>query len=355
VLVKALFEDPEPAVRARAAEQLGTLTTPNAIVPLCRGLLELRDPKVQASLVAALAARPVWQAKTEALIALLRESDVQRAGLDEAAIVRALRPTADELAANAHLLTDYLIAQTHRQPDRLVGCLAALIVESAGGSLAAAGERANAYQAQNGLTDADLQQLRIEIGGKTALDPMLQVLQADLQKYFREPIARLNDSTQVNWAQTIKFAQYAFIVRIVMSVLVFLVGLGLLALSAWRIMFGQLETTQLFGAGVSFVSGLGAMLLIVYSGPLREIRNSMNELGIASAAFIAYIHRVLQISHTYSYYYLSQRITFEEMRVSSELIEACMNGTIAKLAPGDAPGAEALIEKALERLTKTGK
>jgi HEAT repeat protein len=349
-LEAALFKDPAASVRARAAKTLGALDDAAVVAPLCRALLELKDPEVQANVLEALEQRHGWQAKTQIVIDLLRQGELQRAQLDEATVVRAIRPTPAELSDDSHLLTDYLINQTRGQPDALVGCLAALIVESAGGSLTTAGERVNAYQARAGLSDADLQHLRVEIGGKTALDPMLQLLQEDLRKYFREPIAELNTLTQRNWAQTIRFAQYAFVVRIVMSVLVFVVGLGLLVLSSWRIMFGALDTTQLFGAGVSFVSGLGAMLLIVYSGPLREIRNSMNELGIASAAFIAYIHRVLQISHTYSYYYLSQKITFDEMRVSSELIEACMNGTIAKLAPGQAPGADELIEKALERL-----
>ena len=173
--------------------------------------------------------------------------------------------------------------------------------------------------------------MRIEIGGERALDPIIGILQDDLERHFRKPIADLNNLTQSNWQKTILYAQYGFIARITMSVVVFLVGMVLLSISSWRRMFGQLDQTQLFGAGISFVSGLGSMLLIIYRGPLREIRDSVNDLGIASAAFIVYVHRVLQISHTFSYYYLKQQITFETMEKSSALIREAMNDTTIRL------------------------
>jgi hypothetical protein len=73
------------------------------------------------------------------------------------------------------------------------------------------------------------------------------------------------------------------------------------------------------------------MLLVIYRGPLREIRNSVNDLGIASAAFIAYIHRVLQISHTFSFHYLKQQITFDAVEKSSKLIKEAMSDTTGRL------------------------
>lgn len=96
-------------------------------------------------------------------------------------------------------------------------------------------------------------------------------------------------------------------------------------------MQGQLNLAQWIGPGVTFISGLSTMLFIVYRGPLNDIRNSVNDLGIASASFIAYIHRVLQISHTFSFYYLKEQITFEEMKKSNALIEDAMKDTVKTL------------------------
>jgi len=85
-------------------------------------------------------------------------------------------------------------------------------------------------------------------------------------------------------------------------------------------------------------------LLVIYSGPLKEIRQSVNDLGIANASFIAYVHPVLEISHTFSFYYLQQQITFQEMEKSSKLIQEAMFDTIKSF------GVEA-IDSSVETLT----
>jgi len=89
------------------------------------------------------------------------------------------------------------------------------------------------------------------------------------------------------------------------------------------------------------------MLLIVYTGPLREIRRSVNDLAIGSAAFIAYVHRVLEISHTFSFYYLRQEISFEEMKKSSDMIEDAMNDTVSMLRHEDVKPVEDIIKEAI--------
>ena len=61
----------------------------------------------------------------------------------------------------------------------------------------------------------------------------------------------------------------------------------------------------------------------------------MNDVASANAAFMAYVHRILETSHTFSYYYLTQRISFEEMQKSSEIIKEAMNNTIQALNEGD--------------------
>jgi hypothetical protein len=160
------------------------------------------------------------------------------------------------------------------------------------------------------------------------IDPVRTVLQANLEEYFQEPITRLNDDTRLMWQKTIRYAQYGFLARIWMSIIVFLVGLILFSTSSWQMIFSDLTPEQLFGPGISFVGGISAMIAVIYSGPLKEIRKSVNDLGIASAAFIAYVHRVLEISHTFTYYYLKDKMSFEEMMKSTQLIDEAMSSTI---------------------------
>lgn len=162
------------------------------------------------------------------------------------------------------------------------------------------------------------------------LKPVDQILQENLQDYFQKPITQLNEDTRQMWQKTILYAQYGFLVRMIMSIAVFLVGLLLFAVSSWQMLFGSLNTEQLLGPGVSFISGLSVMIAVIYSGPLKEIRASVDDLGVASAAFIAYVHRILEISHTFTYYYLRNQISFEEVVKSNNLIDEAMNSTIGK-------------------------
>jgi predicted RNA-binding Zn-ribbon protein involved in translation (DUF1610 family) len=181
----------------------------------------------------------------------------------------------------------------------------------------------------------------------------IKKLEKDLDKNFQPPITKLNKETQEMWQATVKFAQYGFVVRMGLSVIAFIVGMILLILSSWQIIFGKLTLEQMLGPGISFASGLGTMFYVVYRGPLKEIRQSVGDLGIASAAFIAYIHQVLQISHTFSYYYINQQITFEEMNRSSELIKKAMIATVSVLYPQQAEMLNKGVDEMSEDISRT--
>jgi predicted RNA-binding Zn-ribbon protein involved in translation (DUF1610 family) len=159
----------------------------------------------------------------------------------------------------------------------------------------------------------------------------IKELRQNLNENFQIPISKLNEETQKMWQNTIKYAQFGFLVRMILSIIIFFLGAILLCVSSWRIIFGQLSFEQFLGPGVSFASGLAAMFSVIYKGPLKDIRTSISDLGIASATFIAYIHQILQISHTFSFYYLNQQISFSEMKKSNDLIQEAMKVTIKAL------------------------
>lgn len=347
-----------PKIRVRAARELGVLRSPKAIGPLCSALLETReDTDLRAEVVGALGRFTDWQAKVDVLVSLLDGGSYRRPDLVTGDIVAALQPPTEVLSAQPHALSDRLIVRAVEKDGdrRMTENFAALITASAGGDPSVAGARLNAYEAREGASSQSLRALRIEIGGQTALDPVMQILSDTLEEDFRKPIRDLNEKTRSNWDRTIEYARYGFLARMVMSVLVFAAGLGLLIVSSWRWMTGDLGGTELFGTGVSFVSGLGAMLLIIYTGPLREIRDAVDDLGTGSAAFIGYIHRVLQISHTFSFLYLKQQVDFDQMTKSSVLIRDAMSETVAHLSKDRSEASDTVIARALDRLEAMAK
>ena len=353
--LRLLKGDVDATVRRRAAEILGSLHNSAAVPGLVQALFDDINLAVQATAQEALVAIDGWQLKTDAVLCALSAGNRTRDGLNGAGLCRVMAPGEAYAAGQPYLLTDYLIGQAPGQDSRMLAILAELIISSLGGSQERAGSRLNIPAVVEKLSPEILQELRIHIGGKTALDPIMQELRKNLDLYFQKPIHELNQQTQASWHSAIVYAQIGFIVRMAMSVAVFIVGLILLWLSARQLITGQLAASDLFGPGITFVSGMGSILLVIYSGPLREIRQSVSDLGSASAAFIAYTHRVLQISHTFSSYYITQKLTFEEMEKSSQLIGEAMEQTVKLLNLDGKKYSEAFLQKAAQPASRLDK
>ena len=339
-LEKFLRENPDAALKGQAARLLGNIPHPEAVTVLTRALVEQQQGEVRLAAEAALRRHPDWQQKAVLLIEALRNSGQERATLDSVPIIRALRPPDSEIGRNRHLLTDYLIEQAvaFGNDPRMNAIMAKLITDSADGIRNLAGERLNHYKQRTNTAEPLLQNLRFEIGGATALAPVATLLQEDLKTYFQNPIKELNEKTLAMWQDTIRLARLGFALRAGMSVILFIVGIYLTLSSYQSFLGGTLQTEGFFGAGVSFVGGLGLMLATVYSGPLKDIRKSVTDVGTANAAFIGYVHRVQQISHTFSFLYIQEQISPEQVESLGKLIEDAMGDTIRMLGDGERAG-----------------
>jgi HEAT repeat protein len=320
-------------VRRLAVSALGRHQNRETAAALLHVLLNDADPRVRNVAHKRLSEFADWRLKTRQLLAVLHAGSQTRADIDAPALISAIKPPPEEMGENPNLLTDFLIEQApaNVQNERMTALLAELTIACANSSMTLAAERIAAVQAQSHLPPEQLRPLRVEGGGSKALDPILRQLEENLEKNFQQPIAELNRRTRRIWRQTIIIAQIGFVLRALMSVALFAIGAYLVLDSYQRFAAGSLDATQFLGPGVSFVTGLGTMFTMVIKGPLREIRKAVNDVGVATAVFIAYVHRILQISHTFSYYYLHQEITFERLKETSDLIEDTMQDTVSVL------------------------
>jgi HEAT repeat protein len=326
LLAERLDRDNDPSVRKKLVTLLGQGRQP-AIAPLVQVLVQDQAPEVRQAAQAALQAINDPEAKRRALLDALELGQKTRGEVDAIGLAQAIGGTTP---SERQSLADFLIAQAPGKNDRMTEVFAELIVACCGGNLDVAGTRLNRLAGE----DEVYRSLRIQIGGTLALDPILTALQQNLYQNFTAPIADLNKRTQDDWRSTIEAAHLGFRLRMWMSVLVFVVGMAVVITSASVFLFGGVSGDRLWGTGVTFAGGLGAMLAVVYSGPLREIRQSVADLGASSAAFIGFIHRILQASHTFSYYYLKSTITFLEAGESSDLISKALTDMRLGLDPG---------------------
>jgi HEAT repeat protein len=357
-LNRILCSDDDVDLRIDAANTIAKIDHPDTISVLVNAYLQINDPKLrrEVSDLVNTSQSTDWRGKTDVVIKCLQESKLRRQDIDSSAITQMIAiPSNDQAAGNGYALTDYLIIKALGQDDRMTGNLAILITESAGRSPDDAACRMEEYERKHPETKEGLRKLRIAVGGEKAITPLMQVLQTNLETNFQVPIKELNTNTRDMWQKTIRYAQYGFLARITMSVIVFGVGITLLIVSSLLFMFGHLSLEELVGPGVSFVSGWGMMLLIIYSGPLKEIRQSVSDLGVSSAAFIAYVHRVLETSHTFAYFYLKEQITLDQLKASGELIEKAMTETVRALRPLGKISSDEIIQQAVNQAVQAAK
>jgi HEAT repeat protein len=320
-------------VRRRLAAELGSDVSDGDMAALTRALISDADEDVRAAAAAGMARLDGVSAKLNAILSEISLRHRGRTELPYTSIVQAARFPAD--ASGAGRLTEELLSHAVKAEPPLTGILADILVANSEGDPDSAGRAIDAYEKMRQIDALVLQPLRIEVGGTITLDPILTMIREDLRRNFQEPIQKLNLQTTDIWTSTIKAARMAFIIRTVMSICVFVIGVALIGTSIALFVSGKLTTAQAVGSGTAFTGGLVATLLTVYSGPLKDIRQSVSDLGAANVAFIGFVHQVLQVSHTFTAHYLRGTVSFEDARKAAEIIAlASKTGTAALAATG---------------------
>lgn len=317
-------------VRLRLATELSNGASGPDVGPLAQALISDPDDGVRAAAAKGLARFDDVAAKLKAILDEITLRHRGRAELPCPSIVQAARFPAD--ASGVDHLTEELLRRATEASPPLTGILADILVANGDGDPDAVGRAIDAYETTHKIDGQVLQPLRIEVGGALTLDPILAIIQKNLYENFQVPIKNLNDQTSEMWTSTIASARKAFTIRTVMSICVFVIGVALIGTSIALFVSGKLTAAQAVGSGTAFTGGLVATLLTVYSGPLKDIRQSVSDLGAANVAFIAFVHQVLQVSHTFTAHYLHGTVSFDEARQAAEIITLASNTATAALA-----------------------
>lgn len=315
--------------RLRCIDLLGDIKDEQSLKGLSELLIQETRAITRAAAARCLATIPDWEKKASAILDLIEQHNIYRSDVNGPEVMGAIGGSEKSIRDP---LGDILVKRALNASDRAVSVIAALLIANAGGSVIEAGNYINKFAKTNPTTESDLQRLRIEVGGSSSLEPILEKLQENLENHFQKPISELNALTTENWIGTVRFVYWGYIARLAMSVCTFLVGLGLTIWSVYQFSLDRETATSMWGAGVSMVAGLSSMLAIVYAGPLKDIGNSVEDLARANAVFIGFVHTVLQISHTFSAMYLRGGLTFDDTSRSSQLVQEMVRGTVESLS-----------------------
>ena len=131
---------------------------------------------------------------------------------------------------------------------------------------------------------------------------------------------------------TVAQAKSGFAARLWMNIILFSLGVSLTLVSIFLLLSNNLAGLEsFFGIGTSLLAGIITMASTLFFGPLREIAKSVADVGVINTTLIGYIHRILQISHTFEYLYLTQRIDLESLRTLNKHIDDATQKTADNL------------------------
>lgn len=330
-----LATDADSKVRRRSATALATFPNDGGSAALARLVLLDDDENTRQVAASALAELPPSSALIDSTLRVLDEGNLDARSVDLDAVRLAFAASATVSVSDGRSLASALVAHSLGKDRQLVEAIAALLLGVCARNATAAAQMIDDYLGSNPDAEHSLLELRVALGGQKALDPLLRRLQDDLRTYFQQPVAELNSETHRVWIGVLENAQRAFKIRIVMSMTVFVLGALLVVASASVALFGDLDSTAMFGAGTSFVGGLTAMLAVTYRGPLRDIRDAVRDLGSATVLFTGYTHRVLQISHVFSAAYLRGQADLATIERTTRLLEDASRTTSGLLLGSD--------------------
>lgn len=327
----ALLAQWDPPVRAFAARTLqwivegragsGSAEAPvvlsaEQITAVWKAFLWTWDEAVTLPLSLVLAAQHDPDRKLTLLLDLLVREDVPivREGFDErcAGVGVGATDPATQLSAIGAIASKCL---GDGLDGRIVEVLAGLAVGVTGGSRRA-GRLLDGWARENTIPEPALRRLRVEIGGETAMAPIMGALEESVAK----PLADLRRTSRDDWNGTTKAARIGFAIRIGMSILVFATGLVVTIAAAWKAV-GTESAEQLFGPGVTLAAGLGAMLTVVFKEPLTVIRASVHDLAKANIGFMTFMHELHYFTAVFGSDYAHGTLTYDQLTRGVELLD----------------------------------
>lgn len=232
-------------------------------------------------------------------------------------LVKAL---AGDISANLIVISQYAFRLSQNASREVVSVCANIALDCFGGDRERVAHALEKYISAGKLDEFKFKNLRIELGGKTSLEPIFQELQRNLDENFSRPISDLNEKTIRAWVDSIEKASFGFSTRITMSIIVFAIGMTLVIGSTSIFFFDRNSGNELWGPGISLIGGLASMFAVVYAGPLKDIQSSVRDVARANIVFIGFIHSIMQLSHSFSSSYLKEDLSDEKIKKLNELI-----------------------------------
>ena len=185
----------------------------------------------------------------------------------------------------------------------------------------------------------------VDLGGETA-SRTLEQQRAKAVETYTTLLGEADEKIMEQFEHLMQRAQVAFLLSMWMHGIVFLLGvitlLGSLMIAFDIHPLGRCQGNanaacfsefQRFVGSVGSIGSLGVLLFLFYQDPIRNIRQSVNNLVKVNVLFLGYVRRINQIDATFKQVFLDLRnFDTAQMQITVAEIEESVEKTLAKIA-----------------------
>jgi hypothetical protein len=342
-LAEWLMRDDSRPLQIAVARKLRRVPLGETLPPLSRALVLTRDPELRTILAYSIRdtqAVVTWRERVVHLLAALKDSGLFREQLDMAIIITAMFPEDDNLPVSNRrdLLTEHLIEKvlTFQNDQQMIGILAGLVIECAGRSVSDANKIVEIYRKNHGLPKLRVKHLLAAMNNYLTLSEV----ETNLRESFQIPLNQNLTNIQDMWVKSSQEILDGLTYRRWLSSFIIVVGGATILLGLVFLFVDRSVALILFGLGLSLI-GLAA----VYAGPVRETSKRLAEIGVANAAFTAYVQRTLTIGSGVGRQYLEGRLSLDDIERANKLVGMALKDAVDAFREEGAGSIEELINK----------
>src|SRR3989442_5382136 len=173
--------------------------------------------------------------------------------------------------------------------------------------------------------------LLVEIGGPAAFRK-LQARTRAIDRYTKS-VADVEDRIQNLFLDSIKEARFGYRVSAGMDVVVFSLGVALLAVSAILALSKEGSLATWIGVGATGIPGvLGVLYGTLVAKPREEITEAVNHLMFLKVVFLGYLRQLHQVDQAYTRVLLEENnLKTEKIREFTTMIETTMSNAAKRM------------------------
>ena len=269
-----------------------------------------------------------WEQKIVNLLSYLQISGRFREHLDIAALVTAVTPPAEttQSQVDRHDVADTILASCpiYLGDPRMVGILAALLIECCGHNLRRAMQHIDRYLSAHEDNRDKFSPLRYEIN--SLLTPV--EWHETLNTTYHMPLEELQKDVRKKWLSSVFSAQVGLWVRLGISILVATGGIILLGMGVYNLSDNDLWPQSFIQIALALIL---LLISLVHQGPVRDTQQTLAEIGVASTVYATFSQQRINISNQHSALIMQNRLTTSDIKESSQLLGLAMREAVQTL------------------------